>query len=294
MDVVSDDGRHALSLIALLGSVFSPYYAAARARTGAAEPLAHCSMNVALYGPRHDGWAFTERGAGAVQREAQALSIGPSAMRWQGGALSVEFDEVTAPFGARLAGRIRLFPEEMGDGGAVHLDAAGRHRWWPIAPAARAEVELSHPSIRFRGAAYLDANGGDAPLEDDFVGWDWSRVASRERAVVTYDVTRRDGTRLLFARSFERGGKIRDGVPVVGRPIEPTLWGLGRTVHAGPERAPELIRTLEDTPFYARSLVRASYLGERAVGTHETLALDRFQSRWVQFLLPFRMKRGRA
>jgi carotenoid 1,2-hydratase len=248
-------------------------------------------MNVALYGPTQDGWAFTERGSRAVHREAEALSIGPSAMRWHGGRLGVSFDEVTAPFGARLAGQIELFPEETGDGRAVHLDAAGRHRWWPIAPVARAEVELTHPSIRFRGAAYLDSNSGDRPLEDDFIGWGWSRMASRERAVITYDVARRDGSRLLFARSYERGGEIRDRVPVVGRPLSPTLWGLDRTVHAGPERDPELLRTLEDTPFYARSLVRASYLGEPSVGTHETLSLARFRSRWVQFLLPFRMKR---
>ena len=39
-------------------------------------------------------------------------------------------------------------------------------------------------------------------------------------------------------------------------------------------------------------MVRASYLGEEAVGTHETLSLGRFASWWVQFLLPFRMRRA--
>lgn len=248
-------------------------------------------MNVALYGSSRDLWAFTERGRRSVHREPTALAIGPSAVRWTGDALAVDFDEVTAPFGARLAGRVRLFPEEMGDGRPVLLDAAGRHRWSPIAPAARAEVELTHPAIRFRGAAYLDTNSGDRPLEDDFQGWSWSRVASPGRAVVTYDVARRDGSSLLFARSFERGGRIHDGVPVAGRSIGRTLWGLPRVVHAGAERDPRLLRTLEDTPFYARSLVQASYLGERATGTHESLSLDRWRSRVVQFMLPYRMKR---
>jgi carotenoid 1,2-hydratase len=282
-----------LSIIALLGSVFSPYYAKARDRPGAAPPLSHCSMNVALYGPLHEGWALTERDARVVWREPDKLTIGPSAMHWVGGALAVDFDEVTAPFGARLAGQVRLYPEETGDGRPVLLDAQGHHRWWPIAPLSRAEVELSHPSLRFQGTAYLDANSGDRPLEDDFTGWTWSRVASPGRAVVTYDVERRDGSHLLFAEAFERGGRSRSGVEVAGFSIGPTLWGLGRTVHAGPEQKPALIRTLEDTPFYARSLIHASYLGERAMGTHETLSLDRFRTRWVKYLLPFRMRRER-
>ena len=39
VDALSDDGRHGLTLIAFIGSVFSPYYALAR-RRGAGDPLA--------------------------------------------------------------------------------------------------------------------------------------------------------------------------------------------------------------------------------------------------------------
>jgi carotenoid 1,2-hydratase len=278
-------------LIALLGSVFSPYYAAARAGSRGADPLAHCSMNVALYGPKRDHWAFTERGRSAVQRDEHALAIGPSAMWWDGDALVIDLDEVTAPFGARVAGRVRIYPEER-DGTRVSLDAEGKHSWWPIAPAARAEVELTHPRLSFRGAAYHDANAGDESLESAFSGWTWSRVACRERAVITYDVTARSGERRLISRSFERGGRVHDDVPVVESALPSTRWGLDRRIQVGPEARPELLRTLEDTPFYSRSLVRASYLGDSAVGTHETLSLGRFTSRWVQFLLPFRMRRA--
>lgn len=248
-------------------------------------------MNIALYGPLRDRWAFTERRAGAVQRDAHALAIGPSAIWWEGGALVIEFDEVTAPFGARVAGRVRIHPEER-DGAPLTLDAEGKHCWWPIAPAARAEVALTHPGLRFQGAAYHDANAGDEPLEEAFAGWTWARVACRERAVVTYDVTRRDGGRRLISRAFERGGRVHDDVPVVERSLPRTRWGLDRRIQVGAEARPELLRTLEDTPFYSRSMVRASYLGAPAVGTHEALSLGRFTSRWVQFLLPFRMKRS--
>src|SRR5664279_1621998 len=48
VDAVSDDGAHALTFIAFIGSVFSPYYAWAR-RHGNAEPLNHSAFNIALY-----------------------------------------------------------------------------------------------------------------------------------------------------------------------------------------------------------------------------------------------------
>jgi carotenoid 1,2-hydratase len=52
-------------------------------------------------------------------------------------------------------------------------------------------------------------------------------------------------------------------------------------------------RILEDTPFYARSVIRAQLCGETAIGMHESLSLDRFASRYVQWMLPFRMPRRR-
>jgi carotenoid 1,2-hydratase len=57
---MSDDGRHGLTIIALIGSVFSPYYAWAR-RRGPTDPEHFCALNVALYGV-DKGWAMTERG----------------------------------------------------------------------------------------------------------------------------------------------------------------------------------------------------------------------------------------
>ena len=47
VDAVSDDGEHALTLIAFIGSVFSPYYARAL-RRGPAAAENHVSMNVAF------------------------------------------------------------------------------------------------------------------------------------------------------------------------------------------------------------------------------------------------------
>jgi hypothetical protein len=46
VDALSDDGHHGLTIIAMIGSVFSPYYARQR-RRGKADPLNHCGLNVA-------------------------------------------------------------------------------------------------------------------------------------------------------------------------------------------------------------------------------------------------------
>jgi carotenoid 1,2-hydratase len=290
--VVSDDGRRALSLIAMLGSVFSPFYFAARAR-GAADPLDFSAMNVALYTERGDRWVLTERSRRAVARSEGELALGPSRMRWEGSSLVIDLEERTAPLPRRLAGRIVLHPEVTA-GDTVHLDAAGRHRWVPISPLARAEVTLTHPAIRFSGAAYLDSNGGDEPLEDAFSGWTWARVAGRGGAAITYDVDRRDGSRLLVTRGFGRGGREERGFAVETVDVAPTMWRMRRAIHADPGARPRALRTLEDTPFYARTLVETRLRGEHAEGTHETLSLDRFRTRPVQFMLPYRMRREQA
>ncbi len=292
---MSDDGRSALSLISMLGSVFSPFYFAARAAGGGiADPLAHSAMNVALYTSRGDQWALTERGERSLARRADELVLGPSAMRWESAALIVDFDERTALLGKRLAGTIHLFPDGLG-GAPIALDVAGCHRWQPIAPSARAEVEISHPfPLRFSGAAYLDSNGGDEPLEKAFIGWTWSRVAARKRAAVIYDVQRRDGSRLLITRAFEPSGRIIEGFPVKTVAARPTGWRMPRLIHGDHDARPEITRTLEDTPFYARSLFHTRILGEATAGTHEALSLSRFRCRAVQMMLPFRMQRERA
>jgi carotenoid 1,2-hydratase len=64
---MSDDGQHGMTLIAFVGSVFSPYYAWAR-RKGNADPENHCALNVAIYSKGASRWAMTERGAGSCHR----------------------------------------------------------------------------------------------------------------------------------------------------------------------------------------------------------------------------------
>ncbi|WP_235533770.1 MULTISPECIES: carotenoid 1,2-hydratase [unclassified Roseateles] len=276
--------------------MFSPYYAWARQRhgDGGARPEAHCALNVSLYRrpPGHSRyqrlWAMTERGDTQLQRSEAHLQIGPSRLAWtDGGALHIDVDEWTAPWPRRLHGHIRVKPQRL-PGKAFALDAAGRHRWQPLAPRARIELDFDAPGLRWQGDAYLDMNHGARPLARDFTGWQWSRRALPDHASrVLYEVQCADGSERAVALDIDAAGRIH------ARPLPPpcalpgTAWGLARSTRAA--QAPELLATLESGPFYSRSLLRDAHDG--ALSVHESLSLQRFSQPWVQALLPFRMPR---
>src|SRR5206468_9567349 len=60
--------------------------------------LDHCALNVALYGARARRWSMTERGRGAIVRDAESFKIGPSRLAWTGRELTIEINEVTVPW----------------------------------------------------------------------------------------------------------------------------------------------------------------------------------------------------
>ena len=67
-------------------------------------------------------------------------------------------------------------------------------------------------------------------------------------------------------------------------------WRMARSTRSD-DGAASIVRTLEDSPFYARSAVATRLRGAPVLAMHEALSLDRFSRRWVQTLLPFRMPR---
>lgn len=290
---MSDDGADAVVVIAMVGCPFSPRYARARGR-GPADPLEHSAFNVAVSARGGSRWALTERGAAAVARDASSLAIGRSNMRWieGGAALAIDVDERSAPWGLPVRGRIRFEPLARTEE-AVAIDGAGAHLWWPIAPLGRVEVSLEEPSVRFRGTAYLDANAGTAPLEDAFARWSWSRLSDASQVAITYDVVTRSAERFEHAYRVDRDGVHRS---FTGREVSLGMsrFGLRRSFRAPTNGRTRLVRTVEDGPFYARSLV--DHVGERGLarGVHEVVSLDRFASSWVQFLIPFRMRHEAA
>lgn len=233
---------------------------------------------------------MTERGSGAVQRDASSFVIGPSALSWRDDALLIDIDEVTAPLPSRIRGTVRVSPHAS-SGAVFTIDRQGRHVWRPIAPSARVEVRLDRPGSSWSGSGYLDANAGSEPLEAGFKRWDWSRAATHDGAVVLYDVTHRDGGRLSMGLAFDRSGAACPFEPPPRVRLPRTLWRIERLTQADTGERVSVCRTLEDTPFYARSILDTRVRGEDCKAFHESLDLDRFASPWVQTMLPFRMPR---
>jgi carotenoid 1,2-hydratase len=316
LDAVSNDGRDALVVIAFVGSVFSPYYARARRTAGpaGANPLCHCAVNVALYRDRRPLWTMTERGADALARAASQLQIGRSTMRWRDDALEVGIDEWSVPLPQRVRGRVRLVPRTT-TGPPMMLDRAGRHQWWPIAPLADVEIDFDQPAWRWRGCGYLDSNRGSEPLERAFAQWHWARVHLDDGSCgVVYDTVEREGNGRgdrpvpgrgdVDADARGRNGmttsmalRLRDGrapgtlPPLAMHDLPRGTWGVARRMRADHGSAPRVLRSLEDGPFYTRSLVESRWHGRTVVAVHESLDLDRFVRPAVQAMLPFRMPR---
>ena len=304
VDAISDDGQYALSIIAFVGSVFSPYYAYAFAKQGSqVDAQNHCAINVALYGPRSRRWSMTERGRASVERDQERFVIGPSQMVWKGDHLQIDLNEVCVPIPQRVRGTVRVFPTALCTYSNA-LDDQRKHRWGPIAPCARVEVDLQKPELKWQGNAYLDSNEGDEPVTVPFKTWDWSRARMSDGSTaVIYDVTQTNGVQTVLAELFKPDGSSESFTPAAQRePLAASLWRVDRGVRSDGSgnggkmsgiSAPrtKILDTLEDTPFYTRSLLQTTLLGERVIAVHETIEPQRLRNLGVRMMLPWRMPR---
>ena len=194
------------------------------------------------------------------------------------------------PIPRRIRGTVRVVPTAITQQ-SFTLNENGNHTWWPIAPCARVQVALDYPQVRWQGDGYLDTNRGDAPIEQGFIDWQWARGAMRDGAAILYEAQRRDGNRVDLAMTVDPQGRMQAFEPPPMVALKRTGWRVERNVRS--EGAAGIIRTLEDAPFYARSVVSAKLLGEPVALMHESLSLGRFQMPVVQAMLPFRMPRAR-
>lgn len=283
-------------VIGLLGNPFSPGYARARDSEGRADPLRFSSLNVAIRGRKGSLWSLRERALSPSDRRKNELSFGASEVRWNGDRLEITVEERSTPFlgigPRRVAGKIVFRPEGL-TSLALPLDSAGAHTWWPVAPRGRIEVDLHEPGVRFSGAGYHDANAGDGALERTFSDWHWCRGRTRKgHAIVTYDARSLDGTRTTHGLDWN-GSEVA-GLTRAARvhTLPTSLWGIGREAPCDPGSRPTLASVLEDTPFYARSLVDTELSGERVRVVHESLDARRLARAWVRGLLGFKMGKG--
>jgi len=289
VDALSDDGAYGLTLIAFVGSVFSPYYRWAYQRNPNVDPNQYCCLNVALYSRNKHHWAMTERGAAWCARGADYFSIGPSQLQWDGQALHIDMAEMTVPWAQKIAGRVSFYPDQLINFG-VNLDPKHRHMWGPLAPSGRVSVQLQQPGVSWQGHAYLDSNEGDEPIERPFQEWDWSRsrMANGDVAVM-YDVQLKNGDAQVLAYRFDKSGGVQTFEAPAVQHLNKTAWRIARRMRS--ESEVQIVQQLEDTPFYQRALLRSQLLGETVESFHETLNVPRLSSTAVQMMLPWRMPR---
>lgn len=294
-DGVSDDGLHAITLIAFIGSVFSPYYYRAKKKSNA-DPLNYCSLNVALYSKNGGRWCMTERTRARVSVDESHLQIGPSAVSWSGNELTFDIDERAMPVPQRLSGQVQLTLPAFTQG-AFSLDKDGHHHWWPAGANAQIEVRLNNPAAKWHGSGYADMNWGARALERDMQYWCWSRFQHQQKTYINYDVYAGPGRPpavpdTAIAIAIDERGRIEAGDHSTPRQLPSTRWWrMPRHASLAATHVKPGIKTLEDTPFYSRSLIDVQCHGEPVTGVHESVSLTRFKNPLVQAMLPFRMPR---
>lgn len=281
----------------MVGHPFSPDYL----RAGRVPAERYCSMNVAVYGPPplarfRSGFALEERAISSRDRARDGIQIGRSSLRWVGDRLQADLDERTTPLGhpvrRAITGRVTFVPEAL-TGRELVIDRDAQHRWWPVSPVGRIEVDLPSLGLRFGGHGYHDANAGETSLADGFEHWNWSRARTSQGAALTYDAIDRSGIRTSHAFRVRAGsGNIE--------PIESTrlmararsAWGLPRDVRVDAGATVCTVRTLEDGPFYNRALIETRVDGESVTAMYEALSGRRLRAGWVRFCTRYRMAKA--
>ena len=278
-----------MSVIAFIGSVFSPWYR----WSGRRDPQDHVCINVATYGRGGGHFTMTDRGRPALRQSPDRFQVGPSAVTWDDGKLVIDINEISGlPRVSRLQGRIVLTPRALTDF-ELALSPDGAHHWRPFAPVARIDVDFG-PRLRWSGHGYFDANRGTRALEADFRRWTWGRFPHRGGATLFYDATRADGSILAEALHIDAQGAVSRVTAPPLTPFRRSLWAVRRETRADPGTRPRQVLAMLDAPFYTRAAVETMLDGETCIGVHEALDLGRFKGPWLMPMLAVRVPRRRG
>jgi carotenoid 1,2-hydratase len=138
----------------------------------------------------------------------------------------------------------------------------------------------------------MDSNEGDEPIEQGFWDWDWARaeMANGDTSVV-YDVRPKKGPDRVVSQRFSKDGSHAPFEAPRRQALPLSAWRIERAMCSESSAGPKILSTLEDTPFYARSLIETRLLGEDLTAVHETLSVPRLVSLPVRFMLPWKMPR---
>jgi carotenoid 1,2-hydratase len=108
---------------------------------------------------------------------------------------------------------------------------------------------------------------------------------------VVYDVRPKKGPDRGVSQRFSPDGSYQSFEAPARYPFPASAWRIQRAMCSESQSATEILSTLEDTPFYARSLLQTRLLGEDLTAVHETLDIPRLVSLPVQLMLPWKMPR---
>ena len=107
-----------------------------------------------------------------------------------------------------------------------------------------------------------------------------------------YDVRMKAGEDRVIAQRFFADGRAEPfEAPARQRLPRTAVWRIERHMRSEGDASARVLQTLEDTPFYTRSLLESALLGQRVQSVHETLSIPRLVAGTTRLMLPFRMPR---
>ncbi|MEM8804228.1 MAG: carotenoid 1,2-hydratase, partial [Pseudomonadota bacterium] len=108
-----------------------------------------------------------------------------------------------------------------------------------------------------------------------------------------YDATRRDGSSLEAAISFDANGEATKVKAPPKATMKRSLWAVKRQTRADPGYKPHQVKPMLDAPFYNRAMVRTKLDGQETTGVYEALNLRRYRGPWLMPMIALRVPRRR-
>ena len=286
VDGISNDGNKAISIIGFIGSVFSPWYYWNKRK----DPQNHVCINVAMYG-KGWRWTMTERGKQKLKRTQNMLKVGPSSFNWNKDHLIINFDEYSIPHFDNVKGTVKIIPKFISEI-ECNLLSDNSHVWRPFSPISKIEVDINKPGWQWEGHGYFDANFGSSALEKDFSYWTWGRFPTNKGSYTFYDAVPRKEKNVNIALLFKNNGTIEKIFnPPDKANLSRSLWLVKRETRSDINFKPKQTKHMLDTPFYTRAGVQTSIFGEKSIGVHEALDLNRFSSPFLKPMLAVKAPR---
>lgn len=108
---------------------------------------------------------------------------------------------------------------------------------------------------------------------------------------VLYDIREKSGHEQILALRFKHDGTIDSFDAPPRQSLPKAFWRVARSIRSQPSFPLRVNQTLEDTPFYIRSVLQSGLLGESILSMHETLNVPKLDRLSTRLMLPWRMPR---